>query len=201
MPQKCGACDGELTMGGPIWTPPIHNTNFVQELLATVQQQETRDAFTTHKRLEAFLSSIVSESTLGQIPLNYDLANVCSHIKVETPRKNEMEHAFKSLGFNLTQTYYDPKLYKTDAPPETVYDIFKAFKKAQGDENYMRGAKEGNLAHRFLSKEIVAKPKILQGDALVEENKGKKRDEKQKHKFYVVQEANWGPKPRATGKK
>lgn len=25
------------------------------------------------------------------------------------------------------QTYYSPKLYKTNAPPEVVYDIFKAY--------------------------------------------------------------------------
>lgn len=131
------------------------------------------------------------------------MANICSHLKAECPRKNEIEHAFKSVGHSLTQTYYDPKLFKTTAPPETIYDIFKSFKKqtAETEEGYMRGAKEGNLAYRFLSKEIKVKPRILVGDELKEELKGKKREEKQKHKFYKVTEANWGPKPRATGNK
>ena len=71
----------------------------------------------------------MAESELGHIPLNYDLANVCSHVKVECPKKKEIHTAFQSLGYKLAQTYYDPKLFKTDAPPEAIYDIFKSYKK------------------------------------------------------------------------
>jgi len=39
-----------------------------------------------------------------------------------------MMAGFRSLDFTLTQTYYDPNLWKTNAPPEAVYDIFKQFK-------------------------------------------------------------------------
>ena len=32
------------------------------------------------------------------------------------------------LGYKAVQTYYSSKLWKTNAPPEVIYDIFKAYK-------------------------------------------------------------------------
>jgi hypothetical protein len=55
----------------------------------------------------------------------------------------------------LTQTYYDAKLFKTNAPPEDVYGIFKAWKSKvyDGDkEKIMRNITDGSLAARILSK-------------------------------------------------
>jgi len=39
-----------------------------------------------------------------------------------------MHAAFASLNYKLIQTYYDGDLWRTDAPPEAVYDIFKKWK-------------------------------------------------------------------------
>jgi hypothetical protein len=69
--------------------------------------------------------------------------------------------AFNSLGYLITQTYYDPKLFKTNAPPEVIYDIFKAWKHEVygGDKEKMfRNINEGSLAHRILSKDVSVKP-------------------------------------------
>jgi tRNA G26 N,N-dimethylase Trm1 len=32
------------------------------------------------------------------------------------------------LGYKAVQTYYDHTLWKTDAPPEVIYDIVKSHK-------------------------------------------------------------------------
>ena len=62
------------------------------------------------------------------MPLNFNLHDVCSTIRSQNPPKEKIHAAFDSLGFNLCQTYYSSDLWKTDAPPEAVYDIFKKWK-------------------------------------------------------------------------
>jgi tRNA (guanine26-N2/guanine27-N2)-dimethyltransferase len=170
--------------------------------LNQVRTQEIKDSYKTHPRIEALLQSIISESVLEDVPLNYDLANVASHVKTPCPKKQEIYTAFKSLGHEITQTYYDPKLFKTTAPPEVIYDVFKAFKKklSEKDEKfYLNGVKERSLSMNILQRDIEHKPnfdkEVVNADSVNPTGKGVK------HKYYKIEEANWGPRPRATGKR
>lgn len=54
---------------------------------------------------------------------------MCSNIKVTNPTAREIQAGFASLDLQVAQTYYNPQLWKTDATPEVVYDVFKAYKK------------------------------------------------------------------------
>ena len=36
VPQCCKVCDGALTIGGPIWTDPIHNIDFIKKFLPII---------------------------------------------------------------------------------------------------------------------------------------------------------------------
>ena len=36
--------------------------------------------------------------------------------------------AINQYGYKAVQTYYNSKLWKTNAPPEVLYDIFKSYK-------------------------------------------------------------------------
>jgi tRNA (guanine26-N2/guanine27-N2)-dimethyltransferase len=53
----------------------------------------------------------------------------------------------------LAQSYYDPKLFKTNAPPEVIYDIFKSWKSkvySDDQEKIMRNINPNGPAHRIL---------------------------------------------------
>jgi tRNA (guanine26-N2/guanine27-N2)-dimethyltransferase len=132
LPSCCIVCDGALVMGGPIWNDKIHNVDFVKRLLESVRlNQEGQNGphkVKTHERITAILSAIIDESYLESTPLSYDMSHIASTLKIVNPRKTQMIAAFNSLGYLICQTYYDPKLYKTNAPPEVIYDIFKAWK-------------------------------------------------------------------------
>ena len=73
------------------------------------------------------LGGVLDEDRIGVAdnPLNYDFNAVCKDLKVPNPNRIQTETAFKSLGYKTSQTYYNSKLWKTDAPPEVIYDIFK----------------------------------------------------------------------------
>jgi tRNA (guanine26-N2/guanine27-N2)-dimethyltransferase len=80
----------------------------------------------TTERIQAILSAIIDEDVVP-VPLSYELSQITSALKVENLKKSKLIAAFRSLDYMITQSYYDPKLFKTNAPPEVIYDIFKAW--------------------------------------------------------------------------
>lgn len=47
------------------------------------------------------------------------MSHIASTLKVGNPKKTQLIAAFNSLGYLITQTYYDPKLFKTNAPQKS----------------------------------------------------------------------------------
>ena len=77
-------------------------------------------------------------------------------MKAPNPRKGQILAAFNSLGYMVSQTYYDPKLFKTNAPPEVVYDIFKSWKNhisGNDPKKVFLNVPEGSLAQRIMQRE------------------------------------------------
>ena len=126
VPTVCGTCDSRLTIGGPIWNQPIHKVNFAKRLLARAEKEDC--SLKTVGRIKGILGGIIDEEPLQEFPLSFSVHDVCSTIRAQNPRKEQVHAAFKSLNFRLCQTYYNGDLWKTDAPPEAVYDIFKKWK-------------------------------------------------------------------------
>ena len=127
VPSACRVCDGPLTIGGPIWNKPIHNVDFCKRLMQVVRDQK-EVKLGTSKRIQGILTGIVDEQPLEHIPLNYDFNYLCSNLKTPNPDKRAFVYAMRQLGYNAVQTYYNSALWKTDAPPEVLYDVFKVFK-------------------------------------------------------------------------
>ena len=156
VPSCCKVCDGALTIGGPIWNQPIHDASFAKRLLKVVRaQQEVK--LKTSKRIQAILTGIIDEEPLEHIPLNIDLDFLCSSIKCVNPGKSEFIYAMNQLGYKARQTYYSPKLWKTDAPPEVIYDIVKSYKHKmyKGDKTQiLANLKEGTPGYRIIEKPL-----------------------------------------------
>jgi len=63
-----------LQLGGPIWSAPIHDKNFVNEVISAVEASDLG----TKKRLEGVLAVIVEE--LNDVPLYYSLDRLFSTV-------------------------------------------------------------------------------------------------------------------------
>lgn len=138
VPHVCSVCDGPLTMGGPIWNQPLHDVSFVQRVMENVRAQPN-DEFKlgTTKRIQAILTGIIDEDPLKDYPLNYDVNYIASSLRCINPSKKEFVFAVNELGYRAIQTYYNSDQWKTNAPPEVLYDIFKVYKTNQcgGDQD------------------------------------------------------------------
>lgn len=112
-------------IGGPIWSSEIHDQEFVDSLLDRISSWKHLG---TYKRIKETLSAVQQEMSIGNFPLSLEYDRVISEIKSESISRKQIFSAFKSLGYDLVQTYYKPGLYKTNAPHSVVYDIFKRWK-------------------------------------------------------------------------
>ena len=88
----------------------------------------------TAGRLKGILGGILDEEPLQEQPLSYSLHDICGMLRTQNPPKEKIHAAFASLGFRVCQTYYDAQLWKTDAPPEAIYDILKKHKQDTSPE-------------------------------------------------------------------
>lgn len=67
-------------MGGPIWSAPIHDTEFLDLLMNTIQKQPLKE-LGTYARINGMLSVIQEE--LHDVPLYYAIGKMCSILKLE----------------------------------------------------------------------------------------------------------------------
>lgn len=94
--------------------------------------------------------------------------------------------ALNSLGFKMAYCYYDPNLFKTDAPAEVIYDIFKKYKTDNyTKENLYKNMIEDSYKMRILRKEVIHQATFYEfkGDC--------------GGKFLENPTKNWGPKAKA----
>jgi tRNA G26 N,N-dimethylase Trm1 len=86
---------------------------------------------------------------MGNIPLSIDLFRVSSEVKSHNIPNKHMISALTSLGYSLVQTYYNPSLWKTDAPFAVLYDIMKIWKldHLDGSQTLLTNVKTGTAAY------------------------------------------------------
>jgi tRNA (guanine26-N2/guanine27-N2)-dimethyltransferase len=89
----------------------------------------------------------------------------------------------------MVQSYYDPNLFKTDAPCPIIYDIFKKYKKENNEKEYFKNVKEDSYKYKILEKEIKINPLFIEST------------EELNTKYPQNPFPNWGPKAKAKEKK
>lgn len=200
VPAQCTVCDGPLTIGGPIWNQPLHDVDFVKRLMKTVREQK-EVTLGTKQRIQAILTGIIDEKAVEDVPLNYDINYICSSLRMQNPNKKEFIYAMNQIGYKAVQTYYNSKLWKTNAPPDVLYDVFKVHKYMQFKNDQTKIF--ANLSEKSAGYRIFQKPllnKDLKFDFKNADADLKPQVKERQQKYYVNPQPNWGPKPRATGK-
>lgn len=181
----CNVCDNYMCMTGPYWIDDLHDEDFINALLENLNK-ESFSYLKYNERLKIILNGIKEELPLKSVIFNYDYSHFSSDIGLSTPKLGLFKGALHSLGYKMAQSYYDPNLFKTDAPAEVIYDILKAYKKENYKEDYIKNIKEGTYKYNILSKEIKVAP------VFVDMSKPEKT-----LKYPMNPTPNWGPKGKA----
>ena len=80
--DRCPTCSSHMHMGGPIWSYPLHNVDFVKGLLTAVMNED-KDRFGTSARIIGMLSVVLEELT--DVPLYYVADELCKVLHVTPP--------------------------------------------------------------------------------------------------------------------
>eukprot|EP01060_Flectonema_neradi_P009448 TRINITY_DN1672_c0_g1_i5.p1 TRINITY_DN1672_c0_g1~~TRINITY_DN1672_c0_g1_i5.p1 ORF type:complete len:209 (+),score=45.99 TRINITY_DN1672_c0_g1_i5:24-650(+) len=177
-------------VGGPIWTGPTHDKDYVSRLIAIADAE--KENFAAYKRVRALLAAARDE--LPDCPMFYQLAALSGTVHCSTIPMAKMNSALMNLGYRTSQVHCCPDGIKTDAPPEVVYDVMKAWTKELGCDTHPNNA----IGH---AKDILASPQRVNVDFTICEGSDMRAKVTGETKWGKVYVPNWGPKPRAKGNK
>ncbi|KAI1723873.1 n2,N2-dimethylguanosine tRNA methyltransferase domain-containing protein [Ditylenchus destructor] len=188
--SRCVHCGGKsIHMAGPIYTAPIHNQEFVAQLLQRLKNTAPEDRLGTHNRLEGVLT-VVSEE-IHDVPLYYEYGQLMSVVRCPVPKLVTVRSALLNAGYRCSISHCNPNALKTDAPVQFLWDICRTWAKSH---NKVADQKGQPIAKFILSTpntfnvNFTTNPKAIirsRNETLVrfQDNKGK----------------NWGPKSKAKG--
>ncbi|KAL3372966.1 hypothetical protein AABB24_005138 [Solanum stoloniferum] len=182
--QDCSDCGKKFNMGGPIWSAPIHDQEWVAAILADVKSM--KEQYPAYDRICAMLTAVSEE--LPDIPLFLSLHNISATLKCTSPSAVMFRSAVINAGYRTSGTHVNPLGLKTDAPMHTIWDIMRCWVK----NHPVKAQPSHHPGTVILSKEPVLQANFAR--AVESPNKGK---DKKVARFLPNPERHWGPKLRA----
>ncbi|CAA2987312.1 probable tRNA (guanine(26)-N(2))-dimethyltransferase 2 [Olea europaea subsp. europaea] len=125
VPQECSDCGKKYNMGGPMWSAPIHDQEWVTSILEDVKSM--KDRYPAYERISAVLTTISEE--LPDVPLFLSLHNLCATLKCTSPSAVMFRSAVINAGYRISGTHVNPLGLKTDAPMDVIWDIMRCWVK------------------------------------------------------------------------
>ncbi|RKO89108.1 N2,N2-dimethylguanosine tRNA methyltransferase, partial [Blyttiomyces helicus] len=119
--RDCVHCGKRSHVGGPYYSGPIHNREFVARMLKYVKEVP-ESTFGTRPRMLGMLTVAFEEL---YTPFYYTLSALCGTVHCTSPRMIDICSAIYNLGFRVSLTHATAASLKTDAPPEAIWDIMR----------------------------------------------------------------------------
>jgi len=195
---QCEETGGPFKIGGPAWLGPLHDNNVVAIAIERLESKVEGVVphmkwIATKKRLHGLLTAVSEE--LPDVPLFYTLPDLSSCLHVTCPPMKKIQAALVNAGYRVSAYHKEPQAIKTDAPNQVIWDILRAWCKEHPPPANTKKAKKES---------IETKQKILGVEPSIDVDftvpKGLE-ERKKAQRFPQNPEKNWGPKPRASGRK
>ncbi|PIA46067.1 hypothetical protein AQUCO_01600384v1 [Aquilegia coerulea] len=184
VPQECSDCGKRFNVGGPIWSAPIHDQDWVSSILSSVKSM--RERYPAYDRISAVLTTVSEE--LPDVPLFLSLHNLCATLKCTSPSAVIFRSAVINAGFRISGTHVDPLGLKSDAPMDVIWDIMRCWVKTH-PVKAQASDQSGSV--------ILAKEPTLQANFARAVASLSKAQVKKVARFLPNPEKHWGPKLRA----
>lgn len=213
--SACHICEGQMVMGGPIWSAALIGEGVAASLLMEIESGD--GDFKARDRVGALVRLL--EEEVKTIPLFMHLPSMCKLLRVSSPPAASVRAVLLSRGYEVSQSHTDPQALKTTAPPELVWDILRIWadkvgtplkqtmeKNSEQQESKVKGNKNTSrppAGARILRKEpiLITKDEI---DFGVKKDKFVRRGQNTSNtavRFPSNPEPFWGPKARAGKRK
>ncbi|KAJ8648921.1 hypothetical protein MRB53_001944 [Persea americana] len=184
VPQECSDCGKKFNMGGPIWSAPIHDQEWVASILENVKSM--KDRYPAYDRISAVLGTVSEE--LVDVPLFVSLHNLCATLKCTSPSAVMFRSAVINAGYRISGSHVSPLGMKTDAPMDVIWDIMRCWVK----NHPVKAQPPEQSGSVILSKEPTLQANFARAFASLSKSQAKKVA-----RFLPNPEPHWGPKVRA----
>lgn len=163
-PFQCPETQSPFKIGGPIWFDRLHDYDTVEAAVALLEtyaknkanKSDTTDntnntsnshyptpIFQTHTPMHGLLTSVSEE--LPDQPLYYTMPGLSHTLHCSAPGQTPLYAAIRNAGYQVSSYHKEPNAIKTDAPPDVIWDIMRAWcrdhpvSKKWTDPNYYGG--------------------------------------------------------------
>lgn len=187
--ERCEHCNHRYHIGGPIWSDPMHDHNFVQQLLVTIQQEHFVK-LTTHKRILGVLSVVNEE--LPDIPLYYTIDRLCSILKLNVVPTLKFRSALLYANHRVSLSHACKSSIKTDAPMRVIWDVLRCWAK-------LHPVKKEHFEKNVVLQAILSKEPELEYNLVdIHPDANPESRKNSLSRFPLNPAAFWGPGTRAT---
>ncbi|KAJ3813181.1 N2 N2-dimethylguanosine tRNA methyltransferase [Lentinula lateritia] len=175
---KCPECDSGLHIAGPMWSGPIHDTDFVSKVLQHTESH--KDLYGTASRMQGMLT--VAKEEL-HTKFYFTPTKIAGFFHCQTPSLEETTSALLHAGHQVSRSHASPGSLKTTGTCEDVLDVFRSWVK----KHPVKNVSETSPSLRLLAKE----PRIEANFS--KHPKSVTSSSKVKIVRYPETPANWGP--------
>ncbi|TVU47589.1 hypothetical protein EJB05_07195, partial [Eragrostis curvula] len=184
VPQECSDCGKKFNVGGPIWSAPIHDQDWVVSTLTDVKSM--KDRYPAYDKITSVLTTVSEE--LHDIPLFFSLHNIAGTVKCTSPSLVMFRSAVINAGYRISSTHVNPLGVKSDAPWDVIWDIMRCWVKNHPIKEQPRDS-PGTA--------ILSKPPTIEANFSRAVAALSKAQAKKVKRFLPNPERHWGPKVRA----
>ncbi|GJE90805.1 N2,N2-dimethylguanosine tRNA methyltransferase [Phanerochaete sordida] len=120
--DKCPECESTLHLAGPMWSGPIHDTEFVSKVLEHVETNEGN--YGTSPRMKGMLT--VAKEELN-VPFYFTPAQLSGVFHCQSPSLDSVASALLHAGHAVSRSHALPGSLKTTATRADVHDVFRCW--------------------------------------------------------------------------
>jgi len=167
---QCAECGGTFRVAGPLWSGPLHNHSFCQQLLDSLRPppQPPLWPLKTLDRIQGMVGLAMSE--LPEAPFFFTPAKLSGLFRCSSPSLITVGSAILNGGFSLSRSHCQPGSIKTDAPRAFLHDLMKAWIDSQASVSTTPASKDADKPGSLAGDDGVADD----GKIRVEDAEGKK---------------------------
>ncbi|EIW85156.1 N2,N2-dimethylguanosine tRNA methyltransferase [Coniophora puteana RWD-64-598 SS2] len=144
--SRCSECGSALHIAGPLWSGPIHETDFVKSVIEHVDQNP--ENYGTSTRMKGMLT--VASEELND-PFYFTPSRVSSFFHCVCPPLDDVASALLHAGHQVSRSHACAGSLKTSATREDVHDVFRSWVKTHPVK--MDKISDQSPARRLLNKE------------------------------------------------
>ena len=114
----CEACGTAPVVSGPMWLGPLHDEDYVAQMLALANQRQWPQT------IQQLLAIMVKEAAMP--PYYYPLAEIGRRGQMDIPSRDRLIQVLDAGDYRATRTHLDAQAIKTDAPLATCINAAKS---------------------------------------------------------------------------